>query len=66
MTTPSTAFNSEVEDMLCYSGTGTLCIKTGNDFPLHQQKLSGDIVGFSASKVRVTLLLQSLEELDSF
>jgi hypothetical protein len=57
----TTAFNSEVEDMLCYSGTGTLCIKTGSDFPLHQQKLSGDIVGFSASKVRVTPLLPPLE-----
>jgi hypothetical protein len=60
-TTITTAFNSEVEDILCYSGTGTLCIKTGSDFPLHQQKLSGDIVGFSASKVRATPLLQPLE-----
>lgn len=34
----SVAWNSEFEDMFCYSGNGMLSIKTG-DFPLHQQKL---------------------------
>jgi hypothetical protein len=36
----SVAWNTEFEDMLCYSGNGMLSIKTG-DFPLHQQKLQG-------------------------
>eukprot|EP00951_Prasinocladus_malaysianus_P025434 scaffold223097_cov18-Prasinocladus_malaysianus.AAC.1 len=34
----SVAWNTEFEDMFCYSGNGMLSIKTG-DFPLHQQKL---------------------------
>jgi intraflagellar transport protein 122 len=36
--------------MLCYSGGGTLSIKTA-DFPVHQQKLQGFVVGFKGSKV---------------
>lgn len=46
----SVAWNSEFEDMFCYSGNGTLSIKTG-DFPLHQQKLQGFVVGFKGSKI---------------
>eukprot|EP00798_Chlamydomonas_sp_ICE-L_P028208 gene28208-31309_t len=41
----SVAWNSDFEDMFCYSGNGMLSIKTG-DFPLHQQKLQGFVVGF--------------------
>ena len=41
----SVSWNSEFEDMFCFSGNGTLSIKTG-DFPLHQQKLQGFVVGF--------------------
>lgn len=36
--------------MLCFSGSGMLSIKTG-DFPLHQQKLQGFVVGFKGSKI---------------
>ena len=43
------AWNSDFEDMFCFSGNGMLSIKTG-DFPLHQQKLQGFVVGF---KVRM-------------
>ena len=44
----SVAWNSEFEDMFCFSGNGMLSIKTG-DFPLHQQKLQGFVVGFKVS-----------------
>eukprot|EP01061_Rhynchopus_euleeides_P016277 TRINITY_DN27556_c0_g1_i1.p1 TRINITY_DN27556_c0_g1~~TRINITY_DN27556_c0_g1_i1.p1 ORF type:complete len:1234 (+),score=571.29 TRINITY_DN27556_c0_g1_i1:232-3933(+) len=44
------AWNSEYEDMLCFSGNSTLNIKTGN-FPVHQQKLQGFVVGFKGSKI---------------
>ena len=46
----SVSFNSEFEEMLCYSGNGQLSIKTG-DFPVHRQKLEGFVVGFKASKI---------------
>ena len=35
----SVAWNAELDDMLCFSGEGTLSIKTAN-FPLHQQRTS--------------------------
>ena len=34
----SVAWNTEFEDMLCFSGSGKLSTKTA-DFPLHQQKM---------------------------
>jgi intraflagellar transport protein 122 len=46
----SVAWNTEFEDMFCFSGNGMLSIKTG-DFPLHQQKLQGFVVGFKGSKI---------------
>ena len=46
----SVAWNTEMEDMLCYSGNGQLSIKTG-DFPLHTQALQGFVVGFKGSKI---------------
>lgn len=36
----SVAWNTEMKDMLAYSGSNMLCIKTGN-FPPHMQKLQG-------------------------
>lgn len=36
--------------MLCFSGDGVLSIKTDN-FPLHQQKMLGFVVGFKGSKI---------------
>ena len=44
------AWNTQNEDMLCYSGNGFLSIKAGN-FPAHQQKLQGFVVGFTGSKI---------------
>mmetsp|Transcript_50765 Transcript_50765/g.127362 ORF Transcript_50765/g.127362 Transcript_50765/m.127362 type:complete len:814 (-) Transcript_50765:217-2658(-) len=46
----SVAWNTEMEDMLAYSGNNTLCIKTGT-FPPHTQKLQGFVVGFKGSKI---------------
>eukprot|EP00658_Telonema_sp_P-2_P030761 TRINITY_DN23172_c0_g1_i6.p1 TRINITY_DN23172_c0_g1~~TRINITY_DN23172_c0_g1_i6.p1 ORF type:complete len:927 (-),score=291.38 TRINITY_DN23172_c0_g1_i6:285-2963(-) len=46
----SVAWNIEMPDMLCFSGNSTLAIKTA-DFPIHQQKLQGFVVGFKGSKV---------------
>jgi intraflagellar transport protein 122 len=46
----SVAFNSENENMFCYSGNNSLYIKAG-EFPPYQQKLDGFVVGFKGSKV---------------
>jgi len=46
----SVAWNTELDDMLCFSGNGTLSIKTGS-FPLHQQRLQGVVVGFKGAKI---------------
>jgi len=46
----SVAWNTEMEDMLAYSGSNMLCIKTGL-FPPHMQKLQGFVVGFKGSKI---------------
>ena len=46
----SVAWNTQCEDMLCYSGNNTLSIKA-SDFPPHQQKMTGFVVGFSGSKI---------------
>lgn len=46
----SVAWNTHFEDMLCFSGSNTLSIKAG-EFPAHQQKMMGFVVGFSGSKI---------------
>jgi intraflagellar transport protein 122 len=46
----SVAWNTEMEDMFCFSGNGMLNIKTGK-FPKHAQKLQGFVVGFKGSKI---------------
>ncbi|XP_022096034.1 intraflagellar transport protein 122 homolog isoform X1 [Acanthaster planci] len=46
----SVAWNTQYEDMLCFSGNGMLNIKASN-FPVHQQKLQGFVVGFAGSKI---------------
>ncbi|GJQ71136.1 hypothetical protein Trydic_g1040 [Trypoxylus dichotomus] len=46
----SVAWNTQYEDMLSFSGNDMLAIKV-IDFPSHQQKLHGFVVGFSGSKV---------------
>mmetsp|Transcript_12222 Transcript_12222/g.20266 ORF Transcript_12222/g.20266 Transcript_12222/m.20266 type:complete len:1132 (-) Transcript_12222:126-3521(-) len=53
----SVAWNTDMDEMLCYSGNGCLSIKTGN-FPVHHQPLQGFVVGFSGSKI---FCLYSLE-----
>lgn len=42
------AWNSQFEDMLCFSGNGQLTIKTGG-FQAHTQKMQGFVVGFKVS-----------------
>lgn len=44
------AWNSQAEDVLAYSGTNELHIKTGS-FPVASQRLQGVVVGFHGSKV---------------
>jgi intraflagellar transport protein 122 len=46
----SVAWNTDMEDMLCFSGNGVLNIKAGN-FPAHQQKMQGFVVGFKGSRI---------------
>eukprot|EP01116_Phalansterium_solitarium_P016577 TRINITY_DN3872_c0_g3_i3.p1 TRINITY_DN3872_c0_g3~~TRINITY_DN3872_c0_g3_i3.p1 ORF type:complete len:1186 (+),score=383.77 TRINITY_DN3872_c0_g3_i3:201-3758(+) len=46
----SVAWNTDLEDMLCFSGNGVLNIKAGN-FPVHQQKMQGFVVGFKGSRI---------------
>ena len=46
----SVAWNSQFEAMLCFSGNNTLSIKA-SDFPAHQQKMMGFVVGFTGSKI---------------
>lgn len=43
-------WNTEVDDMLCFSGPGLLSIKTG-DFPVHQQRHIGVVVGLTGSEI---------------
>lgn len=52
----SVAFNSVCDDMVCYSGGGSLAIKTG-DFPPHTQRMPGFVVGFqvrSGARTHIT------------
>eukprot|EP00052_Salpingoeca_macrocollata_P008243 m.65502 g.65502 ORF g.65502 m.65502 type:complete len:1216 (+) comp16496_c0_seq1:48-3695(+) len=46
----SVAWNTQAEDMLCFSGHGMLHIKAA-DFPVNQQKMQGFVVGFSGSQI---------------
>ncbi|KAG4084721.1 WD40-repeat-containing domain protein [Neocallimastix lanati (nom. inval.)] len=46
----SVAWNMENEDMLCYSGNGSLYVKV-DDFPSYEQKMQGFVVGFKGTKV---------------
>ncbi|CAI9719013.1 transport 122 homolog isoform X1 [Octopus vulgaris] len=58
----SVAWNTEYEDMLCFSGNGYLNIKASN-FPVHQQKLNGFVVGFSGSRI-FTLKMNAITTID--
>jgi len=46
----SVAWNTQNEEMLCFSGNGMLHIKAGV-FLIHQQKLQGFVVGFQGSNI---------------
>ncbi|XP_054464764.1 intraflagellar transport protein 122 homolog [Anoplopoma fimbria] len=46
----SVAWNTQCEEMLCFSGNGYLNIKASN-FPVHQQKMQGFMVGYNGSKI---------------
>ena len=46
----SVAWNIHCEDMICFSGQNWLNIKASN-FPCHQQKFMGYVVGFYGSKI---------------
>jgi intraflagellar transport protein 122 len=48
--TNSVAFNNLYEDMIAFSGNGSLAIKV-LDFPAHRQKMMGFVVGLSGAKV---------------
>ncbi|KAL0479772.1 intraflagellar transport protein [Acrasis kona] len=56
------AWNSEYEDMLCFSHNGTLSIKTDN-FPVHQHKVAGTVVGFRGYKI-FSLQMMSMNTID--
>jgi intraflagellar transport protein 122 len=47
----SVAWNTEIENVLCYTGNGILNVKSGN-FPAFQQQLNGFVlIGFRGSRV---------------
>ncbi|XP_068600570.1 intraflagellar transport protein 122 homolog [Brachionichthys hirsutus] len=46
----SVAWNTQCEEMLCFSGNGYLNIKASS-FPVHQQKMQGFVVGYNGSKI---------------
>ncbi|TPX51612.1 hypothetical protein SeLEV6574_g00176 [Synchytrium endobioticum] len=46
----SVAWNTDMEDMLCYNGDGIVNIKSGS-FPPHQQQMQGFVVGFKGSRI---------------
>ncbi|KAH3761194.1 intraflagellar transport protein 122-like [Pelomyxa schiedti] len=58
----SVAWNSQIENMLCFSGQGTINIKVAN-YPVHQQKLDGFVVAFQGSKI-YSLHANSVQTID--
>lgn len=47
----SVAWNSDYEEMFCYSSNNSVIYTKTADFPVDQQKLQGFVVGFKGSKV---------------
>ena len=58
----SVSWNSHHPDLLCYSGTGWIYIKSGS-FPASKQKGQGFVVGFAGSRV-YSLKLFSVQTLE--
>ena len=56
----SVAWNTQFEDMLCYSGTNTLGIKA-SDFPAHQQKVNGKFWNFFYCVILTNRFLRTLK-----
>ena len=52
MNVTSVSWNTDMDDVLAYSGGGLLSIKMGN-FPPNTQKMNGFVVGFKGSKLFV-------------
>lgn len=48
--TDSVCWNTEMDEMLAYTGDGQLFIKTG-DLPPSNQRMLGEVVGFKGSKI---------------
>ena len=46
----SVAWNTQMEEMLCFAGNGTLNVKISS-FPLHQQNFQGYVVGLQGSRL---------------
>ncbi|KAI5069141.1 hypothetical protein GOP47_0015442 [Adiantum capillus-veneris] len=46
----SVAWNTQMEEMLCYAGSGMLNIKVAS-FPVHQQNFNSYVVGFQGPKL---------------
>ncbi|KAL7754398.1 hypothetical protein RI367_000379 [Sorochytrium milnesiophthora] len=46
----SVAWNTDHDDMVCFSGNGVLSIRVGN-LPTYQQQQPGFVVGFTGSKI---------------
>ncbi|CAM9146601.1 unnamed protein product, partial [Hapterophycus canaliculatus] len=46
----SLAFNSSLEDMLCYSGNGKLYVRTGS-FPVQEQAIGGEVASYRGARV---------------
>jgi intraflagellar transport protein 122 len=57
----SAAFNTEIEELICYSFDGSIYVKTAA-FPSISEKISGVVVGFKGTKV---FLLQSSNTITS-
>ncbi|CAM9409830.1 unnamed protein product [Pylaiella littoralis] len=44
------AFNTSLEDMLCYSGNGMLYVRTGS-FPVQEQFIGGEVASYRGARV---------------
>lgn len=58
----SVAWNTQNEDMLCYSDKGYLNIKAGS-FPSHQRRMNGFVVGYCGSRI-FCLQVHSMKSID--
>ena len=57
------AFNTEIEDLICYCYEGTVFVKTSS-FPAILEKISGVVVGFKGTKVFLLQASNSITSID--